>query len=146
MMHRRLGSSLRRAALTYHWLNDTRPLQTKAVTSGALLGLGDGLCQLIENRSCNNDSARMGRMVGWGLCVNGPLGHAWYAGLDVVVKTTGARGVICKVLADQYEPGESEPPFAFASSESLGARLPLPSTGFFTRRRSHSATSCGKTY
>lgn len=101
---------LRRFALSYADANASRPLLTKSVTSGVLLSAGDVLCQTLQpspprrsGRSYDaaTDWARTGRMFGWGLLVNGPCGHAWYAALDRLVVTTGPRAIVIKVAFDQ---------------------------------------------
>ena len=89
---------------------------TKGATCGTLLGAGDVLCQWVtikqrrqhasasQRSECDGglwDRGRMARMFWWGALCNGPAGHIWYRGLDHVVRASGVRGVITKVVADQ---------------------------------------------
>lgn len=90
-----------RLVQSYDHLNSTRPLFVKGLTSGALLGAGDVLCQKLQRTSTSLDGERAARMLGWGALFNGPAGHVWYRMLDIAVRSTAARGVALKILLDQ---------------------------------------------
>ena len=102
----RMRQRLRLLASTYHEWNITRPLFTKGMTCGGLLGSGDVLCQTLQGRQQwqqrnqrapsfpDLDWQRVGRMFWWGTLFNGPAGHWWYWGLDRAVKMSGTRGIV----------------------------------------------------
>jgi protein Mpv17 len=83
----------------YVRLNATHPLTTKSVVSAVLLGAGDVACQQYES---SRDGHRTLRMASWGLIINGPTGHAFYAALERLVRTSGARAVALKIAIDQF--------------------------------------------
>ena len=86
----------------YARLNITRPLVTKGVSTGVLLGAGDCACQLVEQRHERSwDVQRTGRMLLWGGLFNGPLGHVFYETLERVVLIRGARGIVARIAIDQ---------------------------------------------
>ncbi|KAG2487232.1 hypothetical protein HYH03_014204 [Edaphochlamys debaryana] len=114
------------------------PVATQAVTSAALWGLGDALAQRIEGPSPRSgpDLRRVALTAAFGGAVIGPLGHAWYLGLDQLVLRLGLAGtrraMLLKVLVDNlvYSPAYVAAFFAFGSvvidgisARQLGAKM-----------------------
>ena len=83
----------------YARLNAAHPLKVKSTITGALLGAADLTCQCAEGGDI--DLARTGQMGSWGLLINGPSGHAFYAALDRIVTSHGTRSIITKIAIDQ---------------------------------------------
>ena len=94
-----LRHRLRRLAAAYDHSNTARPMLTKGLTCGGLLGSGDLLCQAMQNREF--DWLRAARMFSWGALCNGPAGHIWYAGLDRAIQFRGSFAIVAKIAADQ---------------------------------------------
>ena len=84
----------------YVRLNASHPLSTKSAVSGVLLGAGDLACQHCESTS--RDWERTLRMASWGLLVNGPTGHYFYAALEAWVRSSGVRAIVLKIAIDQF--------------------------------------------
>lgn len=86
------------------------PWRTQVVTTGALWCCGDLLAQRLEARASGRaavwDARRTALTAGYGGLFIGPLGHAWYLGLDVAARrllSPGTAGFIAgKVLADTF--------------------------------------------
>mmetsp|Transcript_33020 Transcript_33020/g.43504 ORF Transcript_33020/g.43504 Transcript_33020/m.43504 type:complete len:100 (+) Transcript_33020:63-362(+) len=65
----------------YLLANETRPLLTKSVTAGTLMGLGDLLCQSIEKKFTGKtalDYSRLWSFTAYGFSVFGPLLYTTY--------------------------------------------------------------------
>jgi len=79
----------------------THPLQTRALTSGMVLGLADYTCQKMEGKEEIN-LRRMGSMAATGLVLVGPSLHYWYGFLGRVVgEASTVRVVATKLAMDQ---------------------------------------------
>ncbi|BDA48127.1 probable protein SYM1 [Coccomyxa sp. Obi] len=81
---------------------ETDPVPTKAMTSLVGFMLGDFLAQRIEGRPFN--PLRCLRLGGYGLTVDGPIGHMWYKILDKFVYPNDPQcnaAVLLKTAADQ---------------------------------------------
>lgn len=103
------------------------PLTSNILTAGGLFLAGDVLCQGIEytqhpsfrkgkavaaeeeaaaavelEEAWRFDPARAFRMMAFGVCVLGPLGHYWYRYLDRVFPGTSVREVVKKVFLDEF--------------------------------------------
>ena len=97
-----LRHRLTRLAAAYDHCNTARPMLTKGLTCGGLLGSGDLLCQAIQNTERRDvDWFRAARMFSWGALCNGPAGHVWYAGLDRAIRFKGSFAIVLKIAADQ---------------------------------------------
>lgn len=80
-------------------------LVTNTISSGVLLGAGDGIQQGIEftrgkNYTVNYDWQRTGRLFTVGL-IEGPPHHIFYTVMDKVMPGKSARIIVKKILADQ---------------------------------------------
>lgn len=80
-------------------------LVTNTISSGVLLGAGDGIQQGIEfsrgkNYTVKYDWQRTGRLFTVGL-IEGPPHHIFYGIMDKVLPGKSARTVVKKILADQ---------------------------------------------
>ena len=113
----------------YVRMNTARPLLTKSLISGSLLGAADCTCQHLDRHKSTSsvtatssstatvpfDAARVARMLTWGLLVNGPSGHMFYTVLERWVRSTGLQGagrqVALKITVDQLA---YTPPLTFA--------------------------------
>jgi protein Mpv17 len=74
----------------------SRPLLTKSLTSGALMGSGDLIAQKIEGKE-SIDWKRTGFMTAYGLVVYGPSTHVWYGWLDKLIPKHTLLPVLAKV-------------------------------------------------
>ncbi|KAI8465312.1 MAG: hypothetical protein J3K34DRAFT_525476 [Monoraphidium minutum] len=88
---------------------EERPLLTKALTSFVGFMLGDAIAQAAAHHGAppglwQLDAARVLRLGLYGLCVDGPLGAAWYDWLEAHVAPEdprGTRAVLTKTALDQ---------------------------------------------
>lgn len=81
---------------------ETDPVKTKALTSFFGFMLGDIMAQKIEGRPFN--PLRCLRLGGYGLTIDGPIGHMWYKLLDRFVYPNDPQctaAVLAKTAADQ---------------------------------------------
>ena len=62
----------------YVKLLDTKPLLTKSITSGVLVGGGDMIAQVFVEKNKSYDFARTARFLTFGTVVVGPLMHGKY--------------------------------------------------------------------
>lgn len=91
----------------YRTLLERRPLATKALTAGAIMGLGDAMQQLVIERThtpaggvWRYDALRTARQGAFGVFFIGPVMHKWFAILDKVVPASKV-GPLVKVGLDQ---------------------------------------------
>jgi protein Mpv17 len=85
----------------YSRLNTSHPVLTKSAVSATLSGAADLVCQRYESRSQETDWHRTARMSSWGLLVNAPAGHFFYAALDRLIQWRGSSAVALKIAVDQ---------------------------------------------
>jgi protein Mpv17 len=90
----------------YNRASKERPIVTSCITSGLLMGGGDVMCQAILRRTGHSsekvlEPERSVHMASWGVCVYGPLAHAWYSRLDHWIPIPGRVGTWAKIAADQ---------------------------------------------
>ncbi|EGC38494.1 hypothetical protein DICPUDRAFT_28562 [Dictyostelium purpureum] len=94
----------------YIHLLHTKPIITKAATSGTLYFLSDSLVQGIEIFSYKDKEGterpkykldRSLRMAVFGFCVTGPVFHYWYNLLDKWYPKKTSRHIYIKMLIDQ---------------------------------------------
>jgi len=90
---------------------DTYPLLTKAITSGVVAGVGDGICQyIVASREGNEDTEwnalRTGRFAVLGLGLTAPIAHYWFGYLAKALPGSHAAAVAKRVALDQvvYSP------------------------------------------
>eukprot|EP01111_Echinosteliopsis_oligospora_P003520 TRINITY_DN1553_c0_g1_i1.p1 TRINITY_DN1553_c0_g1~~TRINITY_DN1553_c0_g1_i1.p1 ORF type:complete len:296 (-),score=55.94 TRINITY_DN1553_c0_g1_i1:15-902(-) len=72
---------------SYNHALQTAPIVTKSLTSGAMYGLGDVICQVGTRpegdfKDFKVDWKRVGVMILFGTVVSGPMYHYWFAYLD----------------------------------------------------------------
>eukprot|EP00761_Pharyngomonas_kirbyi_P011488 gb/GECH01011513.1/.p1 GENE.gb/GECH01011513.1/~~gb/GECH01011513.1/.p1 ORF type:complete len:252 (+),score=52.66 gb/GECH01011513.1/:1-756(+) len=86
------------------------PITTKSSISGSLFTLGDYISQRGEQkqlklddqeRKLNYDKKRGLQMLLFGTFINGPVMHAWYRQLDILVPRSGFRACLTKLAWDQ---------------------------------------------
>ncbi|CDW75552.1 sym1p [Stylonychia lemnae] len=83
-----------------------KPLFTKMVTSAALIGLGDGLCQMIEQKlsveKSKFDVSRNLRLITYGFFMSGPIMHFVYTKiLPKIGPGCSLKSVLIKVMFTQ---------------------------------------------
>jgi len=86
----------------YSKMLDERPIFTKSMTSLVGFALGDILAQVISRNPYN--LLRTLRMTLFGILMDGPVGHLWYATLDKNVfpeAPKSNKAVVSKMLLDQ---------------------------------------------
>lgn len=96
---------LQRSLRLYDHACKTRPIVTASITSGALMGGGDVLCQTLQGKGVPEegyDGKRVIQMASWGVVIYGTIAHGWYSGIEKVIRCNGARGTVAKVAADQF--------------------------------------------
>merc|ERR1712110_604572 len=97
--------SLRSVAVLYDRAVTRRPRLMKGLTTGSLMGVGDILSQVIENRGREDhrgiDWKRTLRMGTIGLSI-GPVLHYWFGFLERVTTATGTRAALIKLAYDQF--------------------------------------------
>lgn len=81
---------------------ETHPVTTKAVTTGALNGLGDLLSQCVFEKNSSIDVNRTTRFTLLGLLFVGPALHAWYQVLNRMVPSPLLRGTLARLALDQF--------------------------------------------
>jgi len=93
---------------------ETHPLSTKAISSGFLVGLGDGLTQIFIEPDRDFDFRRIGSMTFLGTFLLAPTLHMWYGSLGSIVArfipptvgrfgdAGGIKGVLAKLCLDQF--------------------------------------------
>mmetsp|Transcript_5145 Transcript_5145/g.12630 ORF Transcript_5145/g.12630 Transcript_5145/m.12630 type:complete len:312 (-) Transcript_5145:1227-2162(-) len=81
-----------------------KPITTQVVTSAGLWAAGDLLSQKLEGNRRKPDLRRTALTAAFGGCIIGPLGHAWYLGLDAFASVFGMPGstafLAAKIVAD----------------------------------------------
>ncbi|KYQ91758.1 pmp22 family protein [Tieghemostelium lacteum] len=103
----RLGKSLKFAQAKYISLLHTRPVITKAATSGVLYFISDSISQYIENLQHEKEKRkpfqldRALRMATFGFCMTGPVFHYWYLILDTKFPKKKTSHVLMKSALDQ---------------------------------------------
>lgn len=83
-------------------LLETHPVTTKAITTGALNGLGDLLSQLVFEEGKSWNVGRTTRFTLLGLLFVGPALHTWYQVLNRVVPSPKLQGTIVRLALDQF--------------------------------------------
>ena len=99
------GSALTGLLAWYSSKLDTHPLITKCLTSGAVAGTGDFLCQWIIDASEGAtvwDRARTGRFAFLGCAFVAPAIHFWYGALARRIPGTHATAIAKRVFMDQF--------------------------------------------
>jgi len=94
----------------YSAANDARPFVTKCVTAGALMAVGDMLCQSIEKKIDYNENkkdagydwARIRHFGFYGLILNGPMLYATYQHiLPAIAPGTSGMQLFKKIMFTQ---------------------------------------------
>ena len=85
----------------YVKLLDTKPLITKAITSGVLVGGGDMVAQLFVEKNKQYDFARTLRFGTFGALAVGPMMHYWYAILQRFFPGDNFASAVKKLACDQ---------------------------------------------
>ena len=94
----------------YRSLLVQQPVMTKALTSGAIMGLSDGITQGLErqmgfdNLNKKHNWLRTWHTVVTGICWSGPSAHYWYASLEEICKVfpvyTPIAGLFQRIILD----------------------------------------------
>ncbi|PRP87528.1 Ras GTPase [Planoprotostelium fungivorum] len=93
----------------YQFSVQHNPLVTKMVSSGFMFGIGDGICQKLQDKKAPLDWLRITRMTVFGTFVFGVAGHYWYHLLDSRYPTNTTRHTLTKVIPD-YRNSAYPPP------------------------------------
>ena len=102
---RRASSLVRRTWDSYTHLLETRPLRTKVVTGGVIMGLGDVLCQNLVNRLSehqrNFDAKRAAIFTVLGGGLISPMLHVWYKLLGALLPGVAPLTIAKRLVLDQ---------------------------------------------
>lgn len=90
-------------SLRHYFAN--HPVKSQSVLAGAIWAIGDIMSQkLIESKDCSKglNWKRVGTMVAYGTCIQGPLNFHWYTRLNRWVQCEKkSKEILSKVVIDQ---------------------------------------------
>jgi hypothetical protein len=85
----------------YMELLNSRPLLTKAVTSGVITAAGDIGCQIVVEKNDKFNFKRFFMFSGLGMVLVGPALHVWYGALNKFIPAQTTAGAIYRLALDQ---------------------------------------------
>ena len=100
----KVKQNLKSAWKRYVSFIDTYGWKAQCINTCVLVGIGDVLSQCIVYQRLTYatfDFGECARYFGVGLLMLGPTMHMWYTGLDRIVRSTGMRAAVTKMLMDQ---------------------------------------------